>query len=397
MEETFENKKRGRGRPRKNPGDPVTHYKTRNSSDSLSSTHEYVEFLPDKSLDVYEPYLELFFDTMLERQLIWKRRFIDKSERPWTKDEIFLNNKFPNVYRELDRSSQYLINKVIRANSSSLINMVWKAIVYRLFNSPETFELASLIWEGGIPNYEDYNEQKDKFTEFIDLLSKAGARPFTNAYFVSSSFAVGETRGNAYTTKVLPQIHSKIHNIMDMCLLAESPSEITSMLCSFYGIQKFIAHELFQDMIYISRFTEHQLFQFGANDFTNVGPGSALGIRLLFPSLQTRIEQRKGIYDLLAMAKEKIAIAEQKAGEKFPYAVWNESESKYEVSYEFNLTLNQIEGWLCEFSKYWKMVIGKGKQRQKFNPVSDTDAYEQLDVNTEEDTEEETEETEELL
>ena len=32
------------------------------------------------------------------------------------------------------------------------------------------------------------------------------------------------------------------------------------------------------------------------------------------------------------------------------------------------ITLHQIEMWLCEFQKYWKMKIGEGKQRSKFEP-----------------------------
>ena len=65
--------------------------------------------LPDENLEVYEPYLRLFFETMYERQLIWKRRFIDKKERPWTDNKIFQESKFTNVYRELDRNSQWQI------------------------------------------------------------------------------------------------------------------------------------------------------------------------------------------------------------------------------------------------------------------------------------------------
>ena len=66
---------------------------------------------PDDMYGLNVECFEAFFQTMYERQLIWKRRFIDKKESPWTTDAIFKKFKFTNVYRELDRNSQYCINK----------------------------------------------------------------------------------------------------------------------------------------------------------------------------------------------------------------------------------------------------------------------------------------------
>ena len=45
--------------------------------------------LPDESLSLFEPHLRLFFETMYERQLIWKRRFIDKREERGTINRIY--------------------------------------------------------------------------------------------------------------------------------------------------------------------------------------------------------------------------------------------------------------------------------------------------------------------
>ena len=95
--------------------------------------------LPDESLNVYEPNLRLFFEVMHERQLIWKRRFIDKQERPWTENKIFQESKFTNVYRELDRNSQWQIKNILLDDKLSLKNLIWKLMIFRFFNNPETF------------------------------------------------------------------------------------------------------------------------------------------------------------------------------------------------------------------------------------------------------------------
>ena len=78
VEEVIQPVKRGRGRPRKNPGDPTQSYARKNSANPLADNHEYFKHLPDRNLSVSEENLQMFFETMYERQMIWKRRFIDK-------------------------------------------------------------------------------------------------------------------------------------------------------------------------------------------------------------------------------------------------------------------------------------------------------------------------------
>lgn len=370
--------KRKRGRPRKQPGEPKTQYKPRVTGNSLSPTHTYYEYLPDRNLEVSEEHMNAFFSTMYERQLIWKRRFIDKAPQPWTSDNIFNENRFTNVYRELDRSSQFIIKKVIIANKdSSLNNLVWKILVYRLFNNPETFELASFIWPGGIPDYEDFNEQKDKYSKFIQLIQKMGANPFTNAYFVSSSFAQGASRTEAYTEITLPTLWQNICRIIDSCLLAESPKDITQTLHIIPGVKDFIANELYTDLLYINKFTDRELIPFDSSAHTNVGPGSLLGIRLIYPSVETREQQIAKMYELLSIAQDKLKALENDNLEKMPYVSYDNEKQDWVITETFNFDISNIEGWLCEYSKYWKMSIEQGRIQRKFEPVSENDMYEE--------------------
>ena len=124
---------------------------------------------PDDMFRLNVECFEAFFQTMYERQLIWKRRFIDKKEAPWTSDAIFKKFKFTNVYRELDRNSQYCINKIIKPNANgSLENLIWKTLVFRLFNNTQTFDAASKHWPCGIPDYDKYLDEKTKYADFMN-------------------------------------------------------------------------------------------------------------------------------------------------------------------------------------------------------------------------------------
>ena len=369
--------------------------------------------LPDESLSVYEPHLRLFFETMHERQLIWKRRFVDKRERPWTENKIFQESKFTNVYRELDRNSQWQIKNILLDDGLSLKNLIWKLMVFRFFNNPETFTFESkgksiqpslfgpevksglkqaqstteLIsakkWRNGIPDYDEYDE--DEFSRFIAGIRSAGQNPYTTAYLINSQATPGMPRDYCYTRVVVPTLHRELPKLIATVMSAKKPEDIISYLKTLPAVADFIAHEFYQDFTYIPRYTDRKFMRFTQDDYTNVGPGASIGIRLIYPSLKTLREQKQAIYWLRDIANEWLYKIGKEKGEPFPYLVWDKKSGTYCTLdlngaktiennfdgldiYEGGITLHQIEMWLCEFQKYWKMTIGMGKQRSKFDP-----------------------------
>jgi hypothetical protein len=378
------------------------------------------ELLPDESLDVCEENLKEFFETMYERQIIWKRRFIDQSPRPWTKDPILRDNKFTNVYRELDRNSQWQIKNILldKELQKNLKNLVWKMMVYRTFNNPETFEfdakgktfqqdlfldkvetriksvkkaeklISASQWKNGIPDYDEYD--KDEFEKFIAGIRATGMNPFTNAYLINSQSAPGQSRDWCYTNIVIPTLHAEIPNFIELAMSCKNAAVFVKAIDDLPSVGAFIAHEYYQDFTYYARYCTERLaqnfFKFDQNVFTNVGPGCRVGIRLIFPSASGSKQTLQKIYDLRDMADEWLEKIGEERGEAFPYLGWNKFNNEYFV-YEFDnlgcstvqeaneytsfhyykgITLHQIEMWLCEYQKYWKMKYGVGKQRSKF-------------------------------
>lgn len=371
--------------------------------------------LPDESLEVYEPHLRLFFETMYERQMIWKRRFIDRKERPWTSNKIFQESKFTNVYRELDRNSQWQIKNILLDKSLSLKNLIWKMMVFRFFNNPETFEfepkgktlqmdmfgapiksglkqaqgkddlISAKKWRNGIPDWEEYDE--DEFSRFIAGIRSSGQNPYTTAYLINSQATPGQPRDYCYTRVVIPHLHKHMNELIAKVVIAKKPEDIIEYLKTFPAVADFIAHEFYQDFTYIGRYTKKKFMKFDQNDFTNVGPGASIGIRLIYPSLRTVREQKQAIYWLRDCSYSMLEDIGKENGEPFPYLGWDYKDKEYFIynrnkyskckkdsnamMYE-GITLHQIEMWLCEFQKYWKMIIGEGKQRSKFVPKTKT-------------------------
>lgn len=366
----------------------------------LLSTASFADFLPDDTIDIHQEHKRLFFWLMHERMAIWKRRFIDKKDRPWTENEILRDYKFTNVYRELDRNSQWQIKNILLDDSLSLKNLIWKMMVFRFFNNPETFtfnpnksgvaiqgdlfgapiksglkqaeKISDLIpatkWRNGIPDYDEYDE--DEFSKFIAGVRSSGQNPYTTAYLINSQATPGQPRDYCYTRVVIPTLHKRIPEIIKLVLKAKNPEEIIDYLIKMPAVANFIAHEFYQDFTYIPRYTDRKFMKFTQDDYTNVGPGASIGIRLIYPSLDSIAKQKQAIYWLRDEAERELTKVAKSKGEPMYYLEWDKEKREYYLTDECNITLHQIEMWLCEFQKYWKMTIKTGKQRSKFEPTT---------------------------
>jgi hypothetical protein len=229
--------------------------------------------------------------------------------------------------------------------------------------------ISATKWRNGIPDYEEYDE--DEFSRFIAGVRSVGQNPYTSAYLINSQAAPGHSRDYCYTQVVIPYLHKNMNKLIATVKTAKTPEDIISYLKTFPAVADFIAHEFYQDFTYIPRYTDRKFMKFDQNDFTNVGPGASIGIRLIYPNLKTVREQKQAIYWLQERSAIMLSQIGARKKEYFPFLEWDKQERKYYVTYSSrNVTLHQIEMWLCEFQKYWKMIIGEGKQRSKFQPRS---------------------------
>ncbi|GJE91065.1 chromo-domain-containing protein [Phanerochaete sordida] len=96
--------------------------------------------------------LPLFFKFACERHHTQQRRLAGLPQ-PWTEDKIIADWPFTNVFRVLDRNTQYILRHVVREGSQDLEESVFRVILFRTFNKIETWEflkeeLGDLTWKG---------------------------------------------------------------------------------------------------------------------------------------------------------------------------------------------------------------------------------------------------------
>lgn len=326
----------------------------------------WTKHLPDSSEDVNVENLRWFFELMFERQEIWYKRNFLKLPPPWTNNPILRDYRFTNSYRELDRASQWLINNVFSQNDISVSDLVWRIMFFRFFNQQETFEHPE--YKVDLPAYSDFDPQKT-WEQVVTYRENVG-NPYHSSYLMNLAFVKkpsdwngrGLFKDEAYIKVAYVKMHKLIPKIVVTLKKAKSPEEICKVLQTMDACGSFQAHEFYIDFCYAARYWKKAIIKFTENDYTNVGPGASLGVRLIFPSLKPK-EQIEGLYLLRALAKDML----QELGD-FKYIHWSRQHNRYVVSMVGDIFLTNIEFWSCEFSKAFKMKIGEGKQRSKFIP-----------------------------
>jgi hypothetical protein len=193
---------------------------------------------------------------------------------PLTTDPILLKHKFTNAYRAADRVSQYLIREVIYRGDLSAEELLFRILLFKLFNKIETYEL--LQHELGEISWRGYDFKR--YNQILQQAMQAGEKIYSGAYMMASgSSAFGYARKH--------ENHLKLIEAMMQAGLAQRIAEAPSMqavyglLLSFPTIGSFLAYQYAIDINYST------LTHFSEMDFVMPGPGAKDGIRKCFSSL----------------------------------------------------------------------------------------------------------------
>lgn len=215
------------------------------------------------------PVFETYWRFAAERQAIFCRRVA--GTKTLTHDPILARYKFTNAYRASDRVSQYLIRNVIYSDNFEPPDLLFRILLFKLFNSIETWErLEQAV--GGI------SISKYDFATFDRVLSEAmekGARIYSSAYIMPTSR--NEARKHRSHLRLLEaMLADRLHDTISTCRTME---EAFLALRSYPMIGNFLAYQFITDLNY------SPLCDFSESEFVVPGPGALDGIRKCFPGL----------------------------------------------------------------------------------------------------------------
>ena len=300
-----------------------------------------------KANKVYDSYWK--FAT--ERQNIFYKRLESPQSYPWTNDPILQKYKFTNAYRATDRVSQYLMFDVILKGSQKKDEVLFRIILFKLFNKIETWKY--LKEKIGEIKYCDFN-----FTLFAATLKMArssGLPIYSNAYIMASGKSF-------FNHEFKHENHLRLLEKMMKDNLVETLSECYSMkegyekLLSYPSIGTFLAYQYITDINY------SEITHFSEMEFVKAGPGAIDGIKKCFNDLGDFSEE-----DIIKMVCEKQEKEFERLGLNFR-SLWGRK-----------LQLIDCQNLFCEVGKYARAIhpdiIGfsnRTRIKQKFQPTSFT-------------------------
>ena len=286
---------------------------------------------------------DLFWNYVNERQQIWYKRFVLHQEAPWTHDKIFQSVHFTNVYPQLDRGHQYLINHVVPNFLPK--DQLFRTMVYRAFNNIDSWKLIE-------PYITLKTFDSEKIFERLQQRKLLGHKIFTGAYMITGTkFAGSDNKLTNYAKGLLPTIVSELtkKKYASRILDAETLEETFHILHEMTGVGKFNAYILATDIAYTG------IKLYSLDDWANAGPGAIKAIKLIYPD--ARGTWLAYIQDLRDKQKEHL-------DKDFPY--YNNQ----------NLTLDCIEWSLCEFQKYNSKLTKAYRSKARYFTARSDNPYE---------------------
>lgn len=220
-----------------------------------------------KRQEVYD----LYWYFACERQnIFWKK--LNGSPAPWTKDPILQTYKFCNSYRVNDRVSQYLLKNVIyNGKNYSKETMLFRIILFKLFNKESTWELL-------INNFKDITLDNFNQKEYSKVLENAisnGIKIYNDAYISCANKAFGYDRKHDNHLALLNKMFNT-DKIQSKILKCKTMEEAFNIIKSYPLIGNFMAYQLVTDINYSN------IVNWQENEFTVAGPGSLRGIKKCF-------------------------------------------------------------------------------------------------------------------
>lgn len=302
---------------------------------------------------------QAFFKFARERHQIYLNRKSGMAP-PWTKDPILQEYKFTNVFRELDKTTEWFRWNV-RDPMQKDPEVLLATIIFRWFNRITTGE--AIFCQRMINRYtpfDDFLRHGDGRVLKTAIKSYCGDGPyFTGAYMIRSPNGMGKLEG---MIDVIERFHrtSDWHGIATYYMQRPNSQRLQLVwhwLKKFECQGPFHAYEVVTDL----RHTDILNRSKDIMTWANPGPGCKRGVSRLL-NLGTRLTKThrriRPITPSLHIIQLTMAslLAESNIESNWP-SDWPRWE------------MREVEHTLCEWDKYERLRLGQGKVKGRYSPI----------------------------
>jgi hypothetical protein len=265
---------------------------------------------------------------------------------PWTADPILATYRFTNCYRAADRVSQYLIKEVIYRGSQDADEVLFRILLFRLFNRISTWELLlSAFGELMCATF-----RLDCYDQVLTTAFCGGERIYSAAYVIPSPRLGGLRKHTNHLLLLEHMLRGGLHHRL---VGSASMAEAFDLLRGYSGIGDFLAFQLLIDINYST------LINFDEMDFVVPGPGASDGLLKCFGRGVRGIEA-----DLIRYMSDTQEQHFERLGLRFPGLNGR------------RLQLIDCQNLFCEVDKYARVAhpkisgySGRTRIKQRFSPA----------------------------
>ncbi|WP_197022228.1 nucleotide kinase domain-containing protein [Candidatus Blastococcus massiliensis] len=259
-------------------------------------------------------------------------------------DPVLSRYRFTNAFRVCDRVSQYLVREVQYAHDQSAEEVVFRTVLFKLFNKIDTWEL---LCDGlGVPSVRSFDPAAA--SALLSEEQRQGRAVYSAAYIVPpvSLYPTPKHRGHLELVALMLD-----NGLAEKARGADGLRGLYRLLKSFPGMGPFLAFQLAIDLNYSSA------VDFDEAECVVAGPGALDGISKCSPETHPRDAERF-IVDVCARQEDEFA----RLGLEFPGL--------------FGRRLQPIDcqNLFCEISKYSRVafpdvagVAGRTRIKQRYS------------------------------
>lgn len=284
---------------------------------------ETVNRFISEELDRYTYWIE-------ERERIRHLKEELKQDPPWTEDPILKEFKFCQVFREDDRTTRWFRTHM-REPLRNSPDVFMATIAFRFFNLIETGRTL-------LDNNLHIEWDRPKAIEEI----KKNPKWITGAYIVKSPNRMDKVTG---VTECVSHLWDDRENIIKQLESFTTLEEAWKFLMQYPYIGPFVSYEMVTDL-------RHTYLLENATDICswgNPGPGAMRGLNRLtgrpLEFCKRSWDWHSEMLDLYDWCSQKLDLSK--------------------LNYPFEM--REVEGGLCEFDKYSRILKGQGRTRSVYN------------------------------
>ena len=265
----------------------------------------------------------------IERENIRLQKEVSQLPPPWTNDSILQEYKFCQVFREDDRTTRWF-REHIREPMKNSPDVFMATVIFRWFNWIPT---GRTLIEHGLLKRWDRKKAIEEITKQPKWI--------TGAYIIKTPNGMDKVTGVA---ECISHMWQDREYLAKEIVKTKSLEDTWILLRDYPYMGPFMAYEVVTDL-------RHTYLLEDAEDvltWANAGPGAMRGLNRL---TGRELGYSKRSHDWVGEMQELYKIVQT----RLPAHILQRNDMRYEM--------REIEGGLCEFDKYSRIVKGEGRTR----------------------------------